>query len=196
MQAWTAKRPCRARASAGGRPAAEAAPEEQDLQHAVGGLPRDRSHGVRIGRSAQRWMPFGGGRSQVRPCSSAPLTLASSALSRYSASASGEPKRRPGRRVGPVVAEHAVREREPALVVEPVARALVEQPLAEHDVAEQPALLGQPDLGAVGELARLAEVVHERRADQQVASSAAGAAGTSRARASPTATVCSSSPPR
>ena len=43
----------------GGR--AEAAPEEEDLQHAVGGLPRDRSHGVPIGRSAQRWMPFGGG---------------------------------------------------------------------------------------------------------------------------------------
>ena len=50
-------------------------------------------------------------------------------------------------------------------------------------MAEQPALLGQPDLGAVGELARLAEVVHERRADQQVRSSAAGAAGTPPARA-------------
>ena len=35
-------------------------------------------------------------------------------------------------------------------------------------MAEQPALLGQPDLRAVGELARLAEVVHERGADQQV----------------------------
>ena len=40
--------------------------------------------------------------------------------------------------------------------------------LAEREVAEQPALLGQPDLRAVGELARLAEVVHERGGDQQV----------------------------
>src|SRR4051794_8955560 len=35
------------------------------------------------------------------PCSRAPLTLASSALSRYSASASGDPKRRPGAASGP-----------------------------------------------------------------------------------------------
>ena len=101
------------------------------------------------------------------PCSSAPLTLASSALRRYSASASGEPKRRPGAASGAVVGEHAVGEREPAVVGDPGA-ALVEQPLAEHDVPEQAALVGQPDLGAVGELARLAEVVHERRGEQQV----------------------------
>src|SRR5215211_1512211 len=73
----------------------------------------------------------------------------------------------PRRRVGPVVAEHAVCQREPsALVHRP--RALVDHALAEHEVAEQPALLAQPDLGAVGELARLPEVVHERGADQQI----------------------------
>ena len=33
---------------------------------------------------------------------------------------------------------------------------------------EQAALVGQADLGAVGELARLAEVVHERGGEQQV----------------------------
>ena len=35
-------------------------------------------------------------------------------------------------------------------------------------MAEQAALVGEPDLGAVGELAGLAEVVHERGAEQQV----------------------------
>ena len=35
-------------------------------------------------------------------------------------------------------------------------------------MAEQPALVGQPDLRAVGELARLAQVVHERGGHQQV----------------------------
>src|SRR3954451_16603620 len=39
--------------------------------------------------------------SQDSPCSSAPLTAASSAFRRYSASASGEPKRPPGAAVAP-----------------------------------------------------------------------------------------------
>jgi hypothetical protein len=60
-----------------------------------------------------------------------------------------------------------VGEREPPRLVHPRG-ALVDHPLAEHDVAEQAALLGQPDLGAVGELARLAEVVHERGGEQEV----------------------------
>ena len=47
-------------------------------------------------------------------------------------------------------------------------QARLEQLLAEDDVAEQPPLLGEPDLRAVGELARLAEVVHERGGDQEV----------------------------
>ena len=42
----------------------------------------------------------------------------------------------------------------------------LEQLGAERDVPEHPALLGQPDLRPVGELARLAEVVDERGADQ------------------------------
>ncbi len=102
-----------------------------------------------------------------RPCSSAPLTLASKAFKRYSASASAEPKRRPGAASGPwwVRTQWASASRRSS---GSAGAALVEHPLAEHDVAEQPALLGQPDLGAVGELAGLAEVVHERRGDQQV----------------------------
>ena len=106
-------------------------------------------------------------RRQGRPCSSAPLTLASSALSRYSASASGEPKRRPGAASAPWWQSTQCCEREPPRRLH-ARGALGEQALAEHEVAEQPALLGEPDLGAVGELARLAEVVHERGAQQQV----------------------------
>ena len=116
------------------------------------------------------------GLEACRPCSSAPLTLASSALRRYSASASTEPKRPPGRAGGAVVAEHAVQERQPALVVERAAPRSDEQAQAELEVAEQAALLGQPDLGAVGELARLADVVDDRGGQQQVAGSGAGAA--------------------
>ncbi len=40
-------------------------------------------------------------RSYGNPCSKAPFTDASSAFSRYSASASGDPKRRPGAGSGP-----------------------------------------------------------------------------------------------
>ena len=47
-------------------------------------------------------------------------------------------------------------------------RPLADHPHAELDMAEHPALVADPDLGAVGELARLAEVVDERGADQQV----------------------------
>src|SRR3954469_919218 len=72
-----------------------------------------------------------------------------------------------GRGVGPVVGEHAVQEREPALGVEPF-HSRLEQLVAEDEMPEQAALLGQLDRRAVGELARLAEVVHEGGADQQV----------------------------
>ena len=44
-----------------------------------------------------------------------------------------------------------------------------DQAQAELDVAEEPALGAGGDLGAVAELTRLAEVVHERGAEQQVA---------------------------
>ena len=101
---------------------------------------------------------------------------------------------RPGAAVGPWWVEHAVGEREPARLVHP-RRALVEQPLAEHDVAEQPALLRQPDLGAVGELARLAEVVHERGVSSRSEFSRGCSTQVSTASV-PTATVCSSRPPR
>ena len=66
-----------------------------------------------------------------------------------------------------MVAEDTVRERQPPLGVEPRG-ALVDEPLAEHHVPEQPALLREPDLRAVGELARLAEVVDDGRGDDQV----------------------------
>src|SRR4051794_13189165 len=66
-----------------------------------------------------------------------------------------------------VVGEDAVGELE-APVLGQVPGALVEQALAEHDVAEQAALLAEADLGAVGELARLAEVVHERGGEEKV----------------------------
>src|SRR3954468_12648524 len=71
------------------------------------------------------------------------------------------------RGVGAVVAEHAVGEREPPRLVH-AGRPLVEDALAEHEVAEEAALFAEADLGAVGELARLAEVVDERGADEQV----------------------------
>src|SRR3954470_5102453 len=72
-----------------------------------------------------------------------------------------------GRGLRAVVGEDAVRELEPAIVGQ-VAGALVEDPLPERDVAEQPAVLGEPELRAVGELAGLAEVVDERGGEQQV----------------------------
>ena len=64
------------------------------------------------------------------PCSSAPLTAASSALSAVQRERLGRAEAPAGRRVRPVVAQHAVREREPPRVVEasPVA-ALGDQPL-------------------------------------------------------------------
>ena len=98
------------------------------------------------------------------------------------------------RGVRPVVAEHAVQQRDAAVGGE-LGHARLEQLLAEHDVPEQPALVGQPDLGAVGELARLAEVVDDRRGDQQVGVEPRvqlARLGGERA----TATVCSSRPPR
>jgi hypothetical protein len=39
---------------------------------------------------------------------------------------------------------------------------------ADREVTEQPALLGQPELGPVGEFANLADVVQEGRSHQQV----------------------------
>src|SRR5687767_12837696 len=67
-----------------------------------------------------------------------------------------------------VMAEDAVQERDPpALVEAPEPRR--EELLPEHEVAEQPPLVRHADLRAVAELARLAEVVDERGADEQVA---------------------------
>src|SRR4051794_21583041 len=66
-----------------------------------------------------------------------------------------------------VVAQDAVCERESSCLVH-AGCPLVEDALAQHEVAEQAALLAEADLGAVGELARLAEVVDERGADEQV----------------------------
>jgi len=63
--------------------------------------------------------------------------------------------------------EHAVQQSEPARLVES-ARALGEDPLADHHVAEQSPLVGQPELGPIGELAGAPEVVDNRRGQQQV----------------------------
>ena len=65
------------------------------------------------------------------------------------------------------MAEHAVQQREPPLLVE-AARALGQDQLSEREVPEQTSLLGQPDLGAIGELARATEVVGQRRRQEQV----------------------------
>src|SRR5215210_7123315 len=48
--------------------------------------------------------------------------------------------------VGAVVAEHAVREREPAALVE-AGGALVEHALSQHEVAEQPPFVAEADIG-------------------------------------------------
>ena len=115
-----------------------------------------------LGRSAK------GSRGSRAPCSSAPLTPASSALIRYSASASargeaaaGRRRRRRGGRARSAAAPAGAPRRAPA-------GALGQDPLADHQVAEQPPLVGQPDLGAVGELAGAAEVVDDRGGQQQV----------------------------
>ena len=81
----------------------------------------------------------------------------------------GRGKALPGGRIGPVVEDHAVLEREPALAVEDRRRVLGDHAQPELDVTQQLALAAALDLGAVGELAGLAEVVDDRGADQQVA---------------------------
>ena len=88
---------------------------------------------------------------------------------RYSASASAEAKRCPAAGVGSVVQHHAVLEREPALGIERGRGVVGDQAQPELDVAQQLPLAAAPDLRAVGELAGLAEVVDDRRAQQQVA---------------------------
>ena len=60
-----------------------------------------------------------------------------------------------------------MKQRQPPLLVEG-SGAFGEQPLADRDVAEQAPLLGETELGAIRELARLADVVHERGGEQQV----------------------------
>ncbi len=60
-------------------------------------------------------------------------------------------------------------EREPALAVEDRRRVLGDHAQAELDVPEQRAFAAALDLGAVGELACLAEVVDDCGAEQQVA---------------------------
>ncbi len=72
-----------------------------------------------------------------------------------------------GGRGGSVVAEHAVRQRKPPLLVE-AGGPIGDQSLADHQVAEQPSLLGQPELGSVREFPRAAEVVRDRGGQKQV----------------------------
>ena len=90
---------------------------------------------------------------------------------RASASASAEPKRRPRRASGPwwhsTQCSSASRRASAARRATP-RHPLLQHPLADLHVAEQPALLADAEVGAVRELARLADVVHERRRDQQV----------------------------
>src|SRR5215207_11054236 len=73
-----------------------------------------------------------------------------------------------GRRVCAVVGEEAVQEREQLVLVDAAGVAL-DDPRAELEVTEQPALLTQADLRAVGELLGAAEVVDDRRGDEDVA---------------------------
>ena len=75
----------------------------------------------------------------------------------------------PGCRLGAVVHDHAVLQREPALAVESGREMLRQHAQAQLDVAEQPALVAALDLDAVAELARLAEIVDDGGAQQQVA---------------------------
>ena len=97
------------------------------------------------------------------------MTPASSALSAVQRERLGRAEAPPRRRVGAVMGEDAVREREAARASSPdVARALVEHPQPELDVPEQPALVGQLDLGAERELAGAPEVVDDRGGEQQV----------------------------
>ena len=68
-----------------------------------------------------------------------------------------------------MVAEQAVQQREPARLIEvDESRTLGHQPLTDHEVPEEPAFLGQADFGAVGELSRAPQVVHESGRQEQV----------------------------
>ena len=102
---------------------------------------------------------------QSSPCSSAPLTPASSAFRRWSASASAERKRRPGRASGPWwprmqwVSACSFEAGQPA-------GALVHELHPEREVADERTRLGQRDLGAELELADLPDVVQDRRAQR------------------------------
>src|SRR5438105_1476567 len=60
-------------------------------------------------------------------------------------------------------------EREPSLRLQGRQQVARDQSQAQLDVAEQPSLRAALDLGAVAELARLAEVVDDRGAEQKVA---------------------------
>ena len=72
---------------------------------------------------------------------------------------------RPGVRA--VVGEDAVEQRQPAVLGQR-ARGGADDLRPDREVAEHPALVGEPELGAVGELARAAAVVQDRRRHQQV----------------------------
>src|SRR5450755_2309267 len=56
----------------------------------------------------------------------------------------------PGRRWSPVVTEHAMQQRQSPGLVE-ASGALGQDPMPDRDVAQQSALLAQPNLSAVGE---------------------------------------------
>ncbi len=77
--------------------------------------------------------------------------------------------KRPGRRgLRTMVGQDAVAQREPALVGELRGAVGREELHGELEVADEAALFGQADRGAVGELARLAEVVDDRGGHEQV----------------------------
>ena len=80
----------------------------------------------------------------------------------------GRRKPASGRGRRPVVAENAVQQRQPAMLIESPHAVLGQQLLTEHQMTEQPPLLGQADLGAVRELPRPAEVVRDRGGQQQI----------------------------
>ena len=103
------RRPCARSRPPASRSRAPSSGLAAAVPDALAAAPIVNSRGVRVGElRADSGSVTGHGRCGARPddrlakpCSSAPLTLASSALRRYSASASGEPKRRPGAASGP-----------------------------------------------------------------------------------------------
>ena len=185
---WTARasarsRSCRSRSRAT-RCSARSPARCRSARTAPGAAAAGRPS-ARLRRDRQPGPSWAPGRRAPSPCSIAALMPASSAFRRYSASASGRANRRPGarrRRGGASTQWPSARRRASSSPVG--VGGLLDHPQAELDVAEQPALVAEPDLGAERELARCGR--GRARAPRSAAGPGpgAGAACTSRRRAS------------